>query len=114
MSCPTPSWRQITASFWIATLVFIGMLLLIAFGKLHNTLAALLGMSVIFAVSYLGRPISDELFIFDSPRRVALRGLERHLLIMGMMIVIAVVERTGMFQWLALRSIVFHAAASGC
>ena len=93
--------RQITASFWIATLVFIGMLLLIAFGKLHNTLAALLGMSVIFAVSYLGRPISDELFIFDF--RGALRYVDWNVifLIMGMMIVIAVVERTGMFQWLA-------------
>ena len=93
--------RQITASFWIATLIFIGMLLLIAFGKLHNTLAALLGMSIIFAVSYLGRPISEEFFIFSFSG--ALRYVDWNVifLIMGMMIVIAVVERTGVFQWLA-------------
>lgn len=93
--------RQITASFWIATLIFIGMLALIAFGKLHNTLAALLGMSAIFAVSYLGRPLSEQLFIFTF--RGALHYVDWNVifLIMGMMIVIAVVERTGLFQWLA-------------
>ncbi|MBE2223293.1 MAG: citrate transporter [Anaerolineae bacterium] len=93
--------RQITASFWIATLIFIGMLALIAFGKLHNTLAALLGMSAVFAVSYLGRPLSEELFIFTF--RGALHYVDWNVifLIMGMMIVIAVVERTGVFQWLA-------------
>lgn len=93
--------RQITWSFWIATLIFIGMLLLIAFGKLHNTLAALLGMSAVFAVSYLGHPLSEELYIFDF--RGALQYIDWNVifLIMGMMIVIAVVERTGVFQWLA-------------
>ena len=96
--------RQITLSFWIATLIFIAMLALIAFGKLHNTLAALLGMSAIFAVSYLGRPISEELFIFDF--RGALRYIDWNVifLIMGMMIVIAVIERTGLFQWLAYQA----------
>ncbi|MBP6470395.1 MAG: citrate transporter [Chloroflexi bacterium] len=93
--------RQVTTSFWIAALVFIGMLGLIALGKLHNTLAALLGMSVVFAVSYLGRPFSNDLFIFDF--RGALRYVDWNVifLIMGMMIIIAVVERTGVFQWLA-------------
>lgn len=77
------------------------MLGLIALGKLHNTLAALLGMSVVFAVSYLGRPFSNDLFIFDF--RGALRYVDWNVifLIMGMMIIIAVVERTGVFQWLA-------------
>ena len=93
--------RQVTLSFWVATLIFIAMLALIAFGKLHNTLAALLGMSAVFAVSYLGRPLSEELFIFSF--RGALQYVDWNVifLIMGMMIVIAVVERTGVFQWLA-------------
>ena len=93
--------RQVTLSLWIATLVFIGMLVLIGLGRLHNTLAALLGMAVVFAVSYLGRPLSNELFIFDFSG--ALRYVDWNVifLIMGMMIVIAVVERTGVFQWLA-------------
>ncbi len=93
--------RQVTLSMWIATLIFIGMLVLIGLTRFHNTLAALLGMVVIFAVSYLGRPLSDQLFILDF--RGALHYIDWNVifLIMGMMIVIAVVERTGIFQWLA-------------
>ena len=93
--------RKITPSFWVATFIFIAMLALIAFGKLHNTLAALLGMSAVLAVSYLGRPLSEGLFIFSF--RGALRYVDWNVifLIMGMMMVIAVVERTGVFQWLA-------------
>ena len=93
--------RRLTPGFWIATLVFIGMLALIALGKLHNTLAALLGTSIIFAVSYLGPPLYEGLYIFHFEE--ALRYIDWNVifLIMGMMIVIAVVERTGIFQWAA-------------
>jgi Na+/H+ antiporter NhaD/arsenite permease-like protein len=93
--------RRVTVSFWIATLVFVGVLVLIATGVLHNTLAALLGASVLFAVSYLGHPLSESFYIFDF--QGALRYIDWNVifLIMGMMIVIAVVERTGIFQWLA-------------
>ena len=93
--------RRINLSFWIATAIFISMLVLIALGKLHNTLAALLGAASIFAVSYLGHPISEEFFIFDFAG--ALRYVDWNVifLIMGMMIIIATIERTGIFQWLA-------------
>jgi Na+/H+ antiporter NhaD/arsenite permease-like protein len=93
--------RRITPAFWIATVVFVAVLVLIATGKLHNTLAALLGASIIFAVSYLGHPLVEDLFVFGF--QGALRYVDWNVifLIMGMMIVIAVVERTGIFQWLA-------------
>jgi Na+/H+ antiporter NhaD/arsenite permease-like protein len=93
--------RRISLSFWIATLVFIGMLVLIALGRLHNTLAALLGAATIFAFSYLGRPLFEGFYIFDFAG--ALRYVDWNVifLIMGMMIIIATVERTGLFQWLA-------------
>jgi Na+/H+ antiporter NhaD/arsenite permease-like protein len=93
--------RHIGLSFWIATLVFIGVLALIAQGKLHTTLASLLGVAVIFACSYLGNLISNGFFIFDFTE--ALRYVDWNVifLIMGMMIIIATVERTGIFQWLA-------------
>ncbi len=93
--------RRITPGFVIATVVFVGMLTLIALGKLHNTLAALLGTTLIFATSYLGRPLYDGLFIFHFED--ALRYIDWNVifLVMGMMIVIAVIERTGVFQWSA-------------
>ncbi len=93
--------RRVSLAFWIATLVFVAVLALIATGKLHNTLSALVGVTLIFAVSYLGHSLNEDLFIFDF--RVALHYVDWNVifLIMGMMIVIAVVERTGIFQWLA-------------
>ncbi len=93
--------RRIGLAFWIATLVFAAMLALIAGGILHNTLAALVGATIIFAFSYLGHPLHESLFIFDF--HSALHHVDWNVifLIMGMMIVIAVVEETGLFQWLA-------------
>ena len=93
--------RQITPAFWIATLVFVGILILMATGFLHNTLAALLGMAIVLGVSYLGEPIYEGLFIFYFPRALLYVDWNVIFLIMGMMMVIAVVERTGIFQWLA-------------
>lgn len=93
--------RRVTPAFWIATLVFAAVLALIALNILHNTLSALVGASLLFAVSYLGPLASENLFIFNFSG--ALRYVDWNVifLIMGMMIVIAVVERTGIFQWSA-------------
>jgi Na+/H+ antiporter NhaD/arsenite permease-like protein len=93
--------RQINLAFWIATLIFVAVLVLIATGVLHNTLAALVGAALIFAFSYLGEPISEQLFIFDFPTSIQYIDWNVIFLVMGMMIVIAVVENTGIFQWLA-------------
>ena len=93
--------RQTSAAFWIATAIFVIMLVLIATGVLHNTLAALLGASLVFLVSYLGSPLSENLYIFGFERALSYVDWNVIFLIMGMMIVIAVIERTGIFQWLA-------------
>jgi len=93
--------RRITPAFWIATLAFIGMLALIAMEILHNTLAALSGVAIVFASSYLGGAVSSDLFILDFERAMLYIDWEVIFLVMGMMMVIAVVEGTGIFQWLA-------------
>ncbi len=93
--------RQINLAFWIATLIFVVVLALIALGWLHNTLSALMGAALIFAVSYLGPLVRDDLFIFNFNGALKYIDWNVIFLIMGMMIVIAVVERTGIFQWLA-------------
>ncbi len=96
--------RRLTPAFWVATLIFIGMLVIIATGKLHNTLAALVGAALVFATSYLAPPIVKELYIFDFPTGLSYVDWNVIFLIMGMMIVIAVVERTGIFQWMAYQA----------
>jgi Na+/H+ antiporter NhaD/arsenite permease-like protein len=93
--------RSIDFSFWIATLVFVAMLVLIATARLHNTLSALVGTVVLLAVSYFGRPVLKTLYVFDFPSALNYVDWNVIFLILGMMIVIAVIERTGIFQWLA-------------
>ncbi|MBT3389903.1 MAG: TRAP transporter large permease subunit [Chloroflexi bacterium] len=93
--------RKISLAFWLATVIFISMLLLIATDKLHNTLAALVGASLVLIISYLGHPISENLYIFDFTDSLKYIDWNVIFLIMGMMIVVAVVENTGIFQWLA-------------
>ena len=93
--------RHITTAFWIAALIFITVLVLIATGFLHNTLAALLGASLIYLISYLGEPLSENLYIFNFTQSLRYIDWNVIFLIMGMMIVIAVIENTGIFQWLA-------------
>ena len=93
--------RRASPAFWLATVIFIGVLVLIATGRLHNTLAALVGASLLFAISYLGHPFNKDLFIFEFSSALGYVDWNVIFLIMGMMIIIAVVERTGIFQWLA-------------
>ena len=94
--------REITIAFWIASAVFLGILVLIATGKLHNTLAALVGASSLMFISYLGYPFNENLFIYDFQISLSYIDWNVIFLIMGMMIVVAVVENTGIFQWMAL------------
>jgi Na+/H+ antiporter NhaD/arsenite permease-like protein len=96
--------RQISAGFWVATIVFVGVLLLIAFELLHSTTAALAGISIIFLTSYIGGAINPDFFIFSYERGLSYIDWPVVFLVMGMMIIIAIVEGTGIFQWLAFQA----------
>ena len=96
--------RRVSPAFWVAALIFLGMLVVIATGKLHNTLAALVGTSLVLGVSYLAPPLVEDLFIFNFATAMSYVDWNVIFLIMGMMIIIAVVERTGIFQWMAYQA----------
>ncbi len=96
--------RRISAGFWVATLVFVGVLLLIAFELLHSTTAALAGVPIIFLTSYIGGAINPDLFILSYERGLSYIDWGVVFLVMGMMIIIAIVEGTGIFQWLAFQA----------
>jgi Na+/H+ antiporter NhaD/arsenite permease-like protein len=96
--------RHISPAFWISALIFIVVLVLIATGYLHNTLAALVGASLLFAISYLDYLVHWDIFVFNFQDSLAYIDWNVIFLIMGMMIVIAIVENTGIFQWLAFSS----------
>ncbi len=96
--------REISAAFWVATLVFLGVLLVIAFEKLHSTTAALAGLSTIFLFSSILGSINPGYFIFDFERALEYINWEVIFLVMAMMIIIAIIERTGIFQWTAFQA----------
>jgi Na+/H+ antiporter NhaD/arsenite permease-like protein len=96
--------RRITLGFWIATLTFVGMLLIIALERLHNTMAALLGASIVLGVSFVGRPLNPDLFILDFKQALQYVDFDVIFLVMGMMIVVGVLETTGIFQWTAYQA----------
>ncbi len=96
--------REITPGFWAATIIFLGVLLLIALEKLHSTTAALAGMSAVFLATFLGVAFWPGLYIFDFERALTYINWEVIFLVMAMMIVIAVIEGTGIFQWTAFQA----------
>ena len=96
--------RRLSAGFWVATLTFVGMLALIATERLHKTLAALLAVALIFGIGSVGGAFQPELFIFDFERALEYVDFEVIFLLLGMMIVVGIIEATGIFQWLAYQA----------
>ena len=96
--------RQVNASFWAASLIFLGMLLLIALERLHSTTAALAGLSAVFLVTFVGGQFDPDLYIFDFERALTYINWEVIFLLIGMMIIIAIIEETGIFQWTAFQA----------
>jgi len=96
--------RRVSAGFWVATLTFAGILFLIALGKLHNTMAALLGAAIVLGVSLIGRAFNEDLFIFNFDHALEYVDFNVIFLVMGMMIVVGIIEETGIFQWTAYQA----------
>lgn len=96
--------RRISVAFWAATAIFLAVLLIIAFEKLHSTTTALAGLSAIFVVTFVGGAIHPDLYIFDFERGLSYINWEVIFLVMGMMIIIAIIENTGIFQWTAFQA----------
>jgi Na+/H+ antiporter NhaD/arsenite permease-like protein len=96
--------RKLGAGFWIAAAVFLAVLVAIALELLHSTTAALAGFSAIFLVSYIGGAFNPDFFIMSFETGLEYINWDVIFLVMGMMIIIAVIENTGIFQWLAFQA----------
>jgi Na+/H+ antiporter NhaD/arsenite permease-like protein len=100
--------RTISPGLWIATAVLVAVYAFIAFELMHRTLAALVGASAILFVSYtLGIFYPGfHILTFDD----AMRAIDGNVifLLLAMMIIVGVLKRTGVFQWMAYKS--FQAA----
>jgi Na+/H+ antiporter NhaD/arsenite permease-like protein len=90
------------AAFFIATITFVAVFALIAFHVLHDTLAAFLGATVMLGITYTVGTFNPDFRILSFERAIEFIDFDVIFLIMTLMILVAVIGRTGVFQWLAL------------
>ena len=96
--------RQITPAFWLATLILLLVYLIIALEWLHRTLAALLGATLMLFISYTLGVFNSAYFIISFEDAMHAMDMNVVFLLLGMMIIVGVIKKTGMFQWLAYKS----------
>jgi Na+/H+ antiporter NhaD/arsenite permease-like protein len=96
--------RQISAGFWIAILIFAGMLFLIISEALHTTAAALLAAASVLTISLVGQVFDEGLYIIGFEQAIEYVDFEVIFLVLGMMIIVGTIERTGIFQWAAYQA----------
>ncbi|MFZ5450819.1 MAG: SLC13 family permease [Thermodesulfobacteriota bacterium] len=97
-------YRAITPAFWIAAVVLLLVYVIIAAEWMHRTLAAFLGAALIMFISYTAGTFDKSYFILSFED--AMRAIDMNVifLLMGMMIIVGVLKKTGLFQWLAYKS----------
>jgi Na+/H+ antiporter NhaD/arsenite permease-like protein len=96
--------RDVGPAFWIATFVLTLIYGLIAFEVMHRTLAAFLGAALILFVTYTAGSFNPDYVIL--PFEDAMHAMDMNVifLLMAMMMIVGVLKKTGLFQWLAFRS----------
>jgi Na+/H+ antiporter NhaD/arsenite permease-like protein len=99
-----PMKRAVTPAFWIATLILLGVYVIISFEWMHRTLAALLGAALILFISYTAGVLDKGYFILSFEDSMAAIDLNVIFLLLGMMIFVGVLKKTGMFQFLAYKA----------
>jgi Na+/H+ antiporter NhaD/arsenite permease-like protein len=96
--------RQITPAFWIAAIILLLVYVLIASEAMHRTLAAFLGAAIVLFITYTAGTFDKNYFILSFEDAMRSIDLNVIFLLMGMMIIVGVLKKTGLFQWLAFKS----------
>jgi Na+/H+ antiporter NhaD/arsenite permease-like protein len=96
--------RLVTPAFWLAALVLLLVYVIIAAELMHRTLAALLGAAIILFITYTLGTFNRSYFILSFEDAMQAMDMNVIFLLMGMMIIVGVLKKTGLFQWLAYKS----------
>ena len=96
--------RAVTPAFWIATIILLGVYLIISFEWMHRTLAAFLGAALILFITYTFGSFDKSFFILSFDDAMGAIDLNVIFLLMGMMLFVGVMKKTGMFQFLAYKA----------
>jgi len=100
--------RAITPAFWIATLILVAVYALIAFELMHRTLAAFLGAALLLTITYTAGTFNPDYVILTFEDAMHAMDMNVIFLLMAMMMIVGILKKTGVFQWMAYKS--FQAA----
>lgn len=96
--------RIFNPAFFLATGIFIFVFALISTSVLHETIAAFLGVAVLFGISYFVGSSNGDYWIIGFHKAVEYIDFDVIFLLMTMMIFMAVMSQTGVFQWMAYQT----------
>ncbi|MCJ7819338.1 MAG: ArsB/NhaD family transporter [Syntrophales bacterium] len=102
--------RTTTAGFWIASLILLLVYVVISLELMHRTLVAFLGATLIIFITYTLGTWDKSFYIISFDDAIGAIDLNVIFLLMGMMIFVGVMKKTGMFQFLAYKA---YAMAKG-
>jgi Na+/H+ antiporter NhaD/arsenite permease-like protein len=96
--------RTFNPAFFIATTIFILVFGLISLNLLHETIAAFLGAGAMLGITYFLGSYNNDYWIISFHRAIHFIDFDVIFLLMTMMIFMAVMSQTGVFQWLAFQT----------
>ena len=96
--------RSQTIAFWIAAAILVLVYLLIALDVVHRTHAALIGTALLLLITYTIGQFNEDWFIISFEEAIHSIDLNVIFLLMSMMIIVGIMKKTGVFQWLAYKS----------
>jgi Na+/H+ antiporter NhaD/arsenite permease-like protein len=96
--------RAVTPAFWIAAFILVAVYLIISFEWMHRTLAAFLGAALILFITYTFGSFDKSFYILSFDDAMGAIDLNVIFLLLGMMIFVGVMKKTGMFQFLAYKA----------
>jgi Na+/H+ antiporter NhaD/arsenite permease-like protein len=96
--------RTITPAFWIASVILLLVYVIISLEWMHRTLAAFLGAALILFISYTLGTFDKSFFIISFEDAMHAIDLNVVFLLMGMMIFVGILKKTGMFQFMAYKA----------
>ena len=96
--------RTITAGFWIAAIILLLVYVVISLELMHRTLVSFLGAALILFITYTLGTWDKSFYIISFDDAMGAIDLNVIFLLMGMMLFVGVMKKTGMFQFLAFKA----------
>jgi Na+/H+ antiporter NhaD/arsenite permease-like protein len=96
--------RTMTVGFWIAAIVLLLVYVVISLELMHRTLVSMLGAALIIFITYTAGHWDKSFYIISFEDAMAAIDLNVVFLLLGMMLFVGVLKKTGMFQFLAYKA----------